>query len=236
MLRAEAAELQAPPQPQELVWFFSPFGPFFGCERAVVASGRWWVRSLRPRRRQKGTRPSGRGWPTASVRDLLRAASSPSHLASEPCREPSWAPRCPPAPHAGTGIPAARLLTWPTKVRMTTPAISAAISGGVCRNPRLTISVVAPVGGCEKFKRRSTAPVSARESEAAPIRADVTFSTRTLGSSSRPKTAREKAPAPTATACPIRVLRGLDVAAIGRSKKRRAVGPRDGKRSGCLAT
>jgi len=45
--------------------------------------------------------------PTASVLDLLRAASSPSNAAWEPCREPSWAPRCPPAPHAGTGIPAA---------------------------------------------------------------------------------------------------------------------------------
>src|SRR5215213_10948713 len=127
-------------------------------------------------------------------------------------------------------------LRLPTQAPGFQPPISAAISDGACRNPRLTISVVAPVGGCEEFRRRSTAPVSARESEAVPIRAGVTFSTWMLGSSSRPKTASEKAPAPTATACPIRVLRGLDVAAIGRSKNRRAVGRREGKRSGCLAT
>ena len=32
-------------------------------------------------------------------------------------------------------------------VSKTTPAICAAISGGVCKNPRLTIWVVAPTGG-----------------------------------------------------------------------------------------
>jgi len=76
--------------------------------------------------------------------------------------------------------------------------------------------------------------VSATERAPAPTRAGVTFSARTLGSSSRPKTARERAPAPIATAYPIRVLRGIEVAATERSKKSSAVGPRDGKSGGCF--
>jgi hypothetical protein len=41
----------------------------------------------------------------------------------------------------------------------------------------------------------------------------------------QPTTAREKTPSPVATACPIRVLRGLEVWANGRPKKRSAVNP-----------
>lgn len=57
---------------------------------------------------------------------------------------------------------------------------------------------------------------------------------RMLGSPSRPKTANEIAPAITVTKCPIMVSRGLDLLNIGDSKTRYAVGPRDGKISGCL--
>jgi hypothetical protein len=114
---------------------------------------------------------------------------------------------------------------------MTTPTISAAISGGVCKKPRLTIRVVAPAGGWDALNSSRMAPVSATDKAPAPTQAKVTFSTRTLGSFKRPKTAREKAPAPIATACPIRVLRGLEIRANGRSKNRSAVGPRDGKSS-----
>ncbi len=42
----------------------------------------------------------------------------------------------------------------PTAVSKTTPAICAAISGGVCKKPRLTIWVVAPTGGCEDSKEQ----------------------------------------------------------------------------------
>src|ERR687889_2561948 len=113
---------------------------------------------------------------------------------------------------------------------MITPTINAAISGGVCKKPRLTIRVVAPVGGWDEFRSSSTAPVRATDNAPAPIRAGVTFSTRTLGASSRPKAPRENAPAPIATARPIRALRGLEVSARGLSKKRGAPSARGRER------
>jgi hypothetical protein len=93
------------------------------------------------------------------------------------------------ADQTGIGTPSARFIAQPTTVRITTPTISIAISSGVCKSPRLTIKVVAPVGGCEERRRSSTAPVSATESAAAPVRASVTPSARMLGWSSKPKTA-----------------------------------------------
>jgi hypothetical protein len=66
----------------------------------------------------------------------------------------------------------------PATVRITTPIISIVISSGVCKSPRLTIKVVAPVGGCEERNNNRTAPVKASESAAAPTRASVTASAR----------------------------------------------------------
>ncbi len=72
-------------------------------------------------------------------------------------------------------------------VSMTTPSISIVISSGICKSPRLTMSVVASVGGCEERRSSRTAPVKSNESAAAPVRASVTFSVRILRWSSRPK-------------------------------------------------
>jgi hypothetical protein len=47
----------------------------------------------------------------------------------------------------GIGTPSARFMAQPTTVSITTPTISIAISRGVCKSPRLTMRVVAPVGG-----------------------------------------------------------------------------------------
>ncbi|MDQ3924983.1 MAG: hypothetical protein M3309_13895, partial [Actinomycetota bacterium] len=54
------------------------------------------------------------------------------------------------ADHIGIGTPSARFMDQPAAVRITTPTISIVISNGVCKSPRLTIKVVAPVGGCEE--------------------------------------------------------------------------------------
>jgi hypothetical protein len=134
----------------------------------------------------------------------------------------------------GTGIPAARLMIHAMAVSSKTPSISISISSGVCRIPRLTMSTEAPAGGCEDFKRSKTAPVNAIESAAAPMRARVTPSCSMLGWSSKPKIASDKAPARTATRCPIRVLRGLAPGPSGYSKNKNAVGPRIGKSRGSL--
>jgi hypothetical protein len=137
------------------------------------------------------------------------------------------------ADQTGIGTPAIRLIVHPTTVRITTPIATASNSAGLCNSPRLTMSTVAPAGGCEDRKRSRTAPVTAVESVAAPTRARVTPSCRTLGLSSKPKRASERTPARIATACPIRVLCGLALRLIGDSKKRYAVGPKDGKFRGC---
>jgi hypothetical protein len=121
-----------------------------------------------------------------------------------------------------------------TTVSIKTPSIGIIISIGACNSPRLTMSTEAPTGGCEDFKRSKTAPVNAIESAAAPIRARVTPSCGMLGWSSRPKIASERAPARTATRCPIRVLRGLAPAPSGYSKNKNAVGP-SSERAGALA-
>jgi len=52
-----------------------------------------------------------------------------------------------PAHQTGIGIPAARFMTHPTTVSSTKPVIGTAISPGVCKKPRLTRSVVAPLAG-----------------------------------------------------------------------------------------
>ena len=96
------------------------------------------------------------------------------------------------------------------------------------------MSTEAPAGGCEDLKRSKIAPVSAIENAAAPMRGSVTPSGRTLGWSSKPKIVSERAPAKTATRCPIRVLRGLDPDPRGYSKNKNAVGPRLGKSRGRL--
>ena len=75
----------------------------------------------------------------------------------------------------GIGTPSARLMAHPVMVSITTPIMSIAISSGVCKSPRLTIKVVAPVGGWEERRSSSTAPVSASESAAAPARERHTF-------------------------------------------------------------
>jgi hypothetical protein len=137
------------------------------------------------------------------------------------------------ADQTGIGMPAIRLIVHPTTVRITTPIATASNSDGLCNSPRLTMSTVAPAGGCEDRKRSRTAPVTAVESVAAPTRARVTPSCSTLGLSSKPKRASERTPARIATACPIRVLWGLALRLIGDSKKRYAVGPKDGKIRGC---
>jgi hypothetical protein len=61
----------------------------------------------------------------------------------------------------------ARCMDQPATVRITTPIISIVISSGVCKSPRLTIKVVAPVGGCEK--RPPSKP--ARAPQLPPVRA-----------------------------------------------------------------
>jgi hypothetical protein len=109
-----------------------------------------------------------------------------------------------------------------------------AISLGFVSKPRLTMSTVAPAGECETRKRSRAAPVSASESAAAPIRGGVNPSRRMLGSSSRTKSTRQRAPASTATRCQIRVLRGFEPGDIGCSKKSRAAGPRLGNSRGCF--
>jgi hypothetical protein len=58
-------------------------------------------------------------------------------------------------------------------VSSATPAISTAISPGVCKKPRLTMSVVAPVGGCEDLSKSRTAPVSAMREGAGQDRNEV---------------------------------------------------------------
>src|ERR671928_2163151 len=72
----------------------APLDLFFDFVRDVVASGRSSLRSPKPRTQQKGTRPSGSGWPTDALGGLLGAALWPSHLASVSCPEPSLALRC----------------------------------------------------------------------------------------------------------------------------------------------
>src|SRR5215208_3555013 len=137
------------------------------------------------------------------------------------------------ADQTGIGTPAIRLIAHPTMVRITTPMATTSNSDGLCNSPRLTMSTVAPAGGCEARRRSRIPPVSAVESVAAPTRARVIPSCNTLGLSSKPKRTSERAPARIATRCPIRVLRGLALRLIGDSKKRKAVGPKDGKIRGC---
>ena len=92
--------------------------------------------------------------------------------------------------------------------------------------------VVAPAGGWAARRSRSTPPVSATETATAPIRAGVTPCAYALGSPSRPNAPSAATAARMATKCPITALRTVPTSASGVSKKRNAVAPRLGKRSG----
>src|SRR5215217_7269111 len=72
----------------------APLVLFFGSCADDPPLGRPSPRSLRPRTRHKGTRPSANGWPKGALGGPLRAASSPSRRASVSCLGPSSAPRC----------------------------------------------------------------------------------------------------------------------------------------------
>ncbi len=74
----------------------------------------------------------------------------------------------------GIGVPSARLMIQPATIRIATPTMIMASWAGVLSSPRLTMSTVAPAGGCEARNKSSAAPRSARESAAAPARASVT--------------------------------------------------------------
>jgi hypothetical protein len=59
-------------------------------------------------------------------------------------------------------------MTHPATVRITTPTISIVISSGVCKSARLTMSVVAPVGGWEERRSSRIAPVSCQRERPGP--------------------------------------------------------------------
>jgi hypothetical protein len=92
--RREGSRPPSPPrQPDELVAFSGPYGPFFRlCERRLSVR-QTWPRSPRPRTWHKGIRPSANGWPKGALGDSPRGASWPSRRASVSCRGPSKAPR-----------------------------------------------------------------------------------------------------------------------------------------------